>query len=479
MREVPAIEGRVPPHDLDAEAAVLSAALLDSEARDEVLTVLLPEHFYADANREIWQAIVDMTSRGTTVDVVSVATRLRETGKIQVVGGAKYLGMLVDAIPVGASVLTHAKTVWRKWRRRKAIRVLLKLLGHGYSYDIDDDDFIAEVDKLVTEAISSTFTAEGPKRLQDVLVETMHSISEAAEKGAGHDAIPTPIVKLTEATDGGGRPGNLITIAGRPGHGKSTLADQWSVIAATPREVGMHGWVYASSLEMPGRQKGARMLSNASNVSLSELRTGRLLPDQWAALTEAGERLARLPIWIDEKPASPIRIAAEARKIARRAERAGSRLAMVVVDYLQILDLPKSETRERAVADASAAMKRLAGELQCVVVQLAQLNRKVDHEKVPRPTMAHLKESGAIEADSDIIIFTYRPERYLQFKDDPEMRGFAELLLGKQRDGDDGIIECRFDGAHTRFVDAPESVPPPPPGDHWADYERQADAIGI
>lgn len=477
MREVPAIEGRVPPHDLDAEAAVLSAALIDGDARDLALTVLAPEHFYSDANRLIWQAIVDLTSHGTTVDTVSVASRLREVGQIQQVGGASYLGMLVDKIPALANVLTHARKVWSKARRRSTIRALLTLLGEGYGYDTDDEAFLADVDRMITEAISTTFTAEGPKQLRDVLVETMQAVTEAAEKGAGHDAIPTPIAKLTEALDGGGRPGNLITIAGRPGHGKSTLADQWAVLAATPRDVGMHGWVYSSSLEMPGKQKGARMLSNASNVSLSELRTGRLGSDQWSSLAEAAGELARLPIWIDDKPASPVRIAAEARKLARRAERQGSRLAMVVVDYLQILDLPHKETRERAVADASAAMKRLAGELGCVVIQLAQLNRRVDHEKVPRPGMAHLKESGAIEADSDIIIFTYRPERYLQFKDDPEMRGFAELLLGKQRDGDDGIIECRFDGAHTRFVDAPESTPPP--GDHWADYEAQADALGL
>ena len=457
------IHGVVPPHDLDAEAAVVSASLLDADARDEALAILRPEHFYDPALEKVWSAVEDLAARAERVDFVTVAGWLRERGEIQSVGGAQRLAALVDGTPAVIHVGAHAEIVWWRAMRRKAIRSLHELVATGYGRDHTDREWFSLLERTTSAIGGERPRGAGPRHIREHLEEGIREIVTYQETGVT-PAVPFPLEMLTERTGGGMRPGELWTIAGRPGQGKTALADQCAIAAASPRldeagnPSGITGWVYSSSLEMLGSSKALRMVAGQARVEVSSLRVGftdRHIPEEqrdgWTATTAAASALGNLPIYIDDDPATPERICAEARKLARKAERAGSRLALVVVDYLQILDLPASDRRDLAIAHATMAFQRLSKELRCPVLQLAQLNRNVDQRKVPRPFLSDLRESGTIEQDSDAVLFVYRPHYY-----DPDADpAKAEIIVGKQRNGPTGVLECFWDGPQTRFSDDP------------------------
>ncbi|MEM9693316.1 MAG: replicative DNA helicase [Myxococcota bacterium] len=437
--------GLVPPHDLEAEAAVISAALLEPDARDEALRILRPEHFYAESHATVWSALCDLCEAGKPTDVVTVAAWLRERKKIDAIGGAAELGRLVDGTPAVVHVGAYAELVWRKARRRRMIRVLHELVAQGYGGQLSDPDYDGEVGRKLFAVTGERLYGGGPRPLRDHLVRAVEEIRDIGVKGLR--AIPWPIRDLSRHTGGGMRPGELWTVAARPGAGKTSFADQCVAVAAQRHNDGVSGWVLACSLEMTGTEKAMRLLAGESGQALSHLRVGQV---DLEAVKAGASRLAALPIFIDDEPADPARIAIEARRLARRAESMGSRLSLVAVDYLQILELPASERRDLVIGEATRTFKRLAKELGCPVLQVAQLNRKVEERKPPRPVLSDLKSSGAIEQDSDGVIFLYRPSYYDEGAGDE-----TELNIAKQRGGPTGVVVARWDGARTRFLDLP------------------------
>jgi replicative DNA helicase len=453
-REPPPIAGKVPPHDLDAEAAVLSACLLDSGAREEAMGILSAENFYSDANKLIFGAIADLTVVGGAVDIATVGARLRETEQIMRCGGVKYLAKIVDATPAIGNVEAHARIVWSKWKRRRLISACHELLGYGYGSDHDDPGYVDFFDATVSAVLGSGVTADEPRALRDVLADAVRQIETSKEHAP---TVSTGLADLNYILGGGYRPGQLIVVAARPGMGKTAKAVSNLVGAATPCDRGIYGWAYGASLEMDAVELGVRMLASEARADTRRLGLGELPYKSertqqivsWDTLTPAAASLARLPVYLADRAYSFQRIAADARKLARKAKRAGSRLALVVVDYLQIMETKRGERRDLEIQLLTRGLKLLAKELACPVVLLSQLNRDVEKRKPPRPMLSDLRDSGSIEQDADVVLFLYRQEYYEP--DNADARGKADIIVAKQRNGPTGFVEVAYVNESTRF----------------------------
>jgi len=472
-REPPVVAGRVPPQDLDAEAAVLSSCLLDGNALDQVLEILQSEHFYSDANRLIFEGCRALSMEGTPIDIVSVASWLRSREQIQRIGGARYLGDLVDATPAVANVATHARVVKEKWRLRRVIATCQQYAAEGYGDVGVAQEFIDSAEQALYD-IARTPETTTVHLLRDVLTTTFQQLTEAAERGDQITGIPTRYVDLDKKTAGLHR-GDLMIVAARPGMGKTSLVLNMAVNVASPQLVAVPGpgeagygsepsenpgWGVAFfSLEMPKEQVAARMVCSEARVDLGKLRQGRLGPEDWAALTSAASLLSNLPIYVDDSPSlTMLELRAKVRRLKAdyaRQQAAGNNvndLGVVVIDYLQLMQGRKgAASREQEISEISRGLKALAKELDVPVIALSQLNRGVETRggKDKRPMLSDLRESGAIEQDADTIVFIYRDEYYNH--DETSDRGIAELIVAKQRNGPTGTVRTRFVPSFTRF----------------------------
>jgi len=468
-REPPVIAGRVPPHNLDAEAAVLSAVLLDSEALDRVLEILQPEHFYSEPNRLIYEACQQLALASKPVDTLQVAAWLRDREFIQRVD-VTYLGRIVDATPSVANVVHHARIIKEKWRLRRVISVCHKYAAEGYGDVGVPQEFIDSAEQELYD-IARTPEGSSTHKLKDVLTTTFQQVTAAAERGDRITGVPTKYVDLDRKT-AGLHQGDLMIIAARPGMGKTAFVLNIAVNVATPMQITVPGpgdegygdatekpgWgVAVFSLEMPKEQVAARMVCAEARVDLGRWRQGFLNQDDWAHLTSAASLLATLPIWIDDTPAIGI---LELRAKVRRLKAEYSRLhgpdspglGLVVVDYLQLMSGRKgAQNREQEISEISRGLKQLAKELSVPVIALSQLNRGVETRggKDKRPLLSDLRESGAIEQDADTIIFIYRDEYYN--RDSTSDRGIAEIIISKQRNGPTGTVRTRFISSCTKF----------------------------
>lgn len=470
-REPPILSGRVPPNDLQAEAAVLSSCLLANDALDRVLEILEPEHFYSDNHRLVYEACRSLSIDGAPIDIVSVASWLRNRELIQRAGGAKYLGELVDATPAVANVATHARTVKEKWRLRRLIAVCQKYAGQGYGEVPVAQEFIDEAEQEIYD-IARTPESSTVFPLKDVLTITFKKLSEAAERGDQITGVPTKFVDLDKKT-AGLHAGDLMIIAARPGMGKTSFVLNIAVNVAMPQLIATPGpgddgygaqqsekpgyGVAVFSLEMPKEQVAQRMVCAEARVDVGKMRQGYLNQEDWANLTSAAAVLANLPIWIDDTPGLGL---LELRSKVRRLKAEYSRqrgpddpgLGLVVIDYLQLMSGRKGVTsREQEISEISRGLKQLAKELSVPVIALSQLNRGVETRagKDKRPMLSDLRESGAIEQDADTIIFIYRDEYYN--KETTNERGVSEIIIAKQRNGPTGTVRTRFVSSYTRF----------------------------
>jgi len=461
----PPVAGRPPPHDLDAEAAVLSAAMLDRDALGVALETLRPEHFYSDANARIFQACQALAGRSDPVDIVSVASWLRDRDWLPKVGGSPYLGQLADATPNTGHVAAHAKVVLGKWQRRQVIATAQRVAAEGYG-DVGSD---AEYAKGAAEAFDS-LAHEGAQKKQLTpltvpLQKAFTRITAAAARGDRILGIPTGYDRL-DGKIAGLNDGDLIIVAARPGMGKTSFVLNIATNVASPREVtatdrsAQHepGFgVCVFSLEMPEEQLATRMACSEGRVDLGRLRNGLLQSSDWSRLTEAGRYLATLPVWIDDTPAITVQ---EIRSKVRRHQaffdreatdtEPARRVGLVIVDYLQLMS-GDADSREQEISGISRGLKGLAKELKVPVIALSQLNRSVETRttKDKRPQLSDLRESGAIEQDADTIIFIYRDDYYNPETSD--LRGIAELIIAKQRNGPTGKVLVRFASSCTRF----------------------------
>ncbi len=465
------VAGRVPPHDLDSEAATISAALLAPlDVIDQVRDILAREQFYSDANGLIWEAIVDLHTTKQKVDIVSVASWLRDREKLAQIGGASYLAQLADATPAVAHVMQHARAVLEKWRLRTLIAECQITAGDGYG-PVEDvqrylDDHSARVHDVATKASGDPMLPLGHG-----LTAKLEGDWRACNDGRGMMGISTGL-KAFDHKIAGLHPGGLYIIAGRPGMGKTALACGMAVAITAPPDAAESLFLQPAeygvavfSLEMPRDDLQIRFTCTEALVNLGAYRAGQLDPDGWRRVFEASTFLSPLPIWIDDTPRNTLpKMRAKLRKMVAAWCREGKpatagrgvtterKLGAIIIDYLQLVDGEQhGRSREEEVAHVSRELKALAKDFKVPVIALAQLNRAVEtrNTKDKRPQMSDLRDSGGIEQDADLIVFVYRDEYYNP--GNTERRGIAELIIAKQRNGPTGKVLVRFDGQYTRF----------------------------
>jgi replicative DNA helicase len=457
---------------LDAEGAVLSAVLLAPEAFDLIQEFVRPEHFYADANRRILEAVFDLNTTGRAVDMVSVAGWLRDRGLLTQVGGTAYIAQLTDATPAIAHVEQHAKTIREKWRLRQLIQTCQRFAAEGFGECSDVQGFIDRAEQAVFDIAR---TAEGSSivPVKAAIRGAFEILSAAAKRGGGITGYPTGFTKLDKLTSGF-HPGDLYIVAARPGMGKTSFVLNLAVNIARPRRVAVGATpdqfgeasveepgfgVAFFSLEMPREQLAARLLSSEARVDVSKIRGGNVQREDWNKLTEAAARLNRMPIWIDDTPGlTLLDLRAKIRRLQADLERgsgevqSAKKIGMIAIDYLQLMQGRKdAQSREQEISELSRGLKQFAKEMGVPVLALSQLNRSVEtrNAKDKRPQLSDLRESGAIEQDADCIMFIYRDDYY--FKEESVDKGVAEVIIAKQRNGPTDTIRTRFTHSYTRF----------------------------
>jgi len=480
-RELLPIEGRVPPHDLDAEAAVLSAVMLDGQALDRVLEFLKPEHFYSEAHRRVFESCIELHRVGQPVDVVQVGSWLKSRDRLAQVGGMPYLTELLNAAPAVANVAAYGRTIHEKSRVRQLIMTCQRVAAEGYIDYGEAQAFIDGAEQAVYE-IARTPESSSVERLLDVMKKSFKQLTDAMQRGDRITGVSTGFDRYDRLT-AGLHEGDLTIVAARPGMGKTSFVLNVAVNVASPkgREAATdpsQRWedpgvgVVVFSLEMPREQIANRMVCCEGKVDVGKVRQGFLNQQDWNRLTQSASFLGGLPIWIDDTPALGIlELRAKVRRLQAEFDRVDEtgrkvkKIGLVIVDYLQLMKGRDGvNSREQEISEISRGLKALAKELKVPVVALSQLNRAVEtrSEKSKRPQLSDLRESGAIEQDADNICFIYRDDYYN--KEASTEPNIAELIIAKQRNGPTGTVKVRFDREYTRFdnlaegeyVDSPE-----------------------
>jgi len=432
---------RVPPQNLEAERSVLGGMLLDNQAIHQVLETLDGDDFYSSAHKRIFQSIIDLTDRNEPADLITLSSLLKDRSQLDAVGGAAYVGSLVDAVPSAANISYYSKIVKEKSVLRKLISATTGILSRTYEDATDIDGIIDEAEYAIFQ-ISENKIRQSFSPIREIIKDSFRTIERLFEKKSLITGVSTGFEELDRMTSGFQR-SDLIIIAGRPSMGKTAFALNIAQHASIEMDVP----VAVFSLEMSKEQLAMRMLSSEARVDAQRLRKGFLGETDWPRLTTAAGSLSEAKLFIDDTAAiTVLEMKAKARRL--KAERG---LGLVVLDYLQLMrGRDQSPSREQEISEISRSLKALAKELNVPVVALSQLNRQVEARSDRRPQMADLRESGAIEQDADVILFIYRDEVYNRSEDNPE-KGIAEIIIGKQRNGPTGKIKLAFLKEFTRF----------------------------
>ncbi len=439
------MEGRVPPHSLEAEGSLLGAILLDQGVLDEVESLLpVPEAFYAEAHRKIYAAIQALRARGAPVDLVTLTEELSRRGELEEVGGVSYLLGLSESTPTAAFAEHYARIVAEKWTLRRLIQAAGEAMRMAYEEEGSLEEILDRAGKALLE-VALVHKAQA-RPLRELVHETFEHVEALLQHKGEVGGVRTGFREL-DALVGALAPGSLNIIAARPAMGKTAFALSIAAHVALKQGVG----VGIFSLEMPAPQLVLRMLCSEARVDMNRVRLGALSERDFNRLVDAASRLAEAPIYIDDTPELTLM---ELRTRARRLK-ARQGIGLLIVDYLQLMSGPTREgrgveNRQQEIAAISRGLKALARELDIPVVALSQLSRAVESRPNKRPLLSDLRESGSIEQDADLVMFIYREEYYNPHS---EKRGIAEILVGKQRNGPTGVVELQYHAAHVRFND--------------------------
>jgi len=436
---------RRPPYSEDAEQAVLSAMLMDQDAVMRAVERIDDTMFYAERNRRIYRAMVAITERGGVIDPLTLADELGRRGELEASGGKEYIGLLVDAVPTAANIEYHAEIVKEKALLRRLIEVSTTVVQEAFEGKQTAADLLDEAESRIFQ-VAQQRTREGFTRIKELLWPTMERIEALQRGGQTVTGVPTGFNDLDEMTSGF-QPADLVIVAARPSMGKTAFTLNIAQHAAIEKNVP----VAFFSLEMSKEQLVQRMLTAEARIDAQRLRKGMLRDDDFPRLARAAGILSSAPVWIDDTPGISI---LEMRSKARRLK-ADNGVGMVIVDYLQLMVGPTSESRQQEVSQISRGLKALAKELNVPVVALSQLSRAPEQRTGDnkRPQLSDLRESGAIEQDADLIMFLYRQEYYdgPVDKDGNSLEGKAEVIVAKQRNGPIGIANLFFHKNFTRF----------------------------
>jgi replicative DNA helicase len=436
--EAPAHE-RTLPHNAEAERTVLGAILVDSAAFNSAAEVLTRDDFYREGHRRIFDAMAALAEKSQSIDVVALKDELVRAGALEAVGGAPYLGALVEGVPRITNVEQWSRIIKEKAVLRSLIHAGNRIVHSCFEADLDAAVLLDQAEKAIFE-IAEHRQRQGFVGIREVVKQSFRTIDQLSQSKELVTGLPTGFVDLDERTTGLQR-GDLIIVAARPAMGKTSFCLN---IAQNAAQRGGET-VGVFSLEMSKEQLVLRMLCAEARVDAHKLRTGHLQEKDWARLANAYATLSNAKIFIDDSPVlTPLEIRAKSRRL--KAEHG---LALVVVDYLQLCSgAGRFENRQLEIASISRSMKALAKELDIPVVALSQLSRAPEARSDKRPELSDLRESGSLEQDADVVMFIYREEEY---KPSDENRGIAEILVKKQRNGPTGTLKLAFIREFTRF----------------------------
>ena len=443
IAELPAREDfeRTPPHDIAAEQCVLGGMLLSKDAISDVLEVIRPGDHYRPAHQIVHEVVLDLYARGEPADAITVAAELTKRGDIGKVGGAPYLHTLIASVPTAANAGYYARIVRERAIQRRLVEVGTRIVQFGYAGDADADELVdraqAEVYGVTERRVSDDY-----RPLADIMNETLLEIEAIGSRGGLLTGVPTGFADLDALTNGL-HPGQMIVIAARPALGKSTMALDFARAASIRH--GLTSVIF--SLEMSRNEITMRLLSAEARVALHSMRTGQMSDDDWTRLARRMSEVATAPMFIDDSPnMSMMEIRAKCRRLKQQHD-----LRLVIVDYLQLMTSPKKvENRQQEVSELSRSLKLLAKELDVPVVAVAQLNRGPEQRGDKRPLLSDLRESGAIEQDSDVVILLHREDVYER---ESPRAGEADFIIAKHRNGPTTTVTVAFQGHYSRFVD--------------------------
>jgi replicative DNA helicase len=435
---------RRPPYSEEAETAVLGAMLMDQDAILRATEHVDDTMFYREGNRRIFRAMVAIVERGEVVDPLLLADELARRGDLEVAGGKDYIAFLVDAVPTSANVEYHARIVKEKALQRRLIETCTALITQAYEGRSTAADLLDEAEQRVFQ-VSQQRGMQGFVRIKELMWPTMERIEALQRGGKTITGVPSGFTDLDEMTSGF-QNADLIILAARPSMGKSSLVLNIAQFAAIEK----HTPVAVFSLEMSKESLLQRMLTSEARVDAQRLRKGMLRDEDFTRMARAAGTLSAAPIWIDDTSGISL---LEIRSKARRL-RADAKIELVIIDYLQLIAGPSSESRQQEISLISRSLKALAKELNVPVIALSQLSRAPEQRAGDhRPQLSDLRESGAIEQDADVVMFIYRQEVYdgPTDKDGNSLEGRAEVIVGKQRNGPIGFVNLFFHKSYTRF----------------------------
>jgi replicative DNA helicase len=441
---------KVPPHSAEAERSVLGGLMLDNEAWDSIADRVTEEDFYRRDHRLIFRAVRVLAERSQPFDVVTLSEWLEQSRQLDEAGGLAYLGELVRNTPSAANIRAYADIVRERSVLRQLIGVGTEIVDSAFEpAGRDSRSLLDEAEQRVFEIAERTARHRTSIRpIKDLLVRAVDRIDMLFQLDNPITGLPTGFTDFDRMT-AGLQSADLVVLAGRPSMGKTALATNIAehVVIKSAKPVVMF------SMEMPGEQLAMRMMSSLARIDQHKVRTGRLDDEDWPRLTSAVSLLADAPLFIDDTPAlNPTELRARCRRVRREHKDLG----LVVIDYLQLMQVPGAkENRAMEISEVSRSLKALAKELDAPVIALSQLNRGLEQRPDKRPRMADLRESGAIEQDADVIVFIYRDEVYNSESPD---KGKAEIIIAKQRNGPIGTVDLTFLGQYTRFENYADEV---------------------
>jgi len=438
---------RVPPHNLHAEQAVLASVLLNNDHMNDVAEILRPDDFYHGAHRALYEAMMGLFESGRPIDQLTLSAAIHDKGAEQQIGGLEYLAEIVSNVPISANAVEYATIVREKSILRKTIAAAQEISTSAFQGVESLREFLDQTEEKIF-AISGEDIKPKYFSMKEIALAAFTDIETAYNQKKRITGVPSGFKDLDEIT-AGFQKSNMVVVAARPAMGKTSLCLNIAVNAAKRHKIP----VAIFSLEMSRQELAMRIICSEARVNFQKVRTGQIRQEDMDRLIDTVDKLYNIPIYTDDSGMlSVLDLRARARRLKRDKD-----IGLIIVDYLQLMrgssSKSSSDNRVQEVSEISRGMKALAKELDIPVIAISQLNRGVENRNDKRPQMADLKESGAIEQDSDLILFVYREEMYSRDKTPQEEKGVAEIIVGKNRSGPMRDIKLAFISQFTRFED--------------------------
>ncbi|MDR3491713.1 MAG: replicative DNA helicase [Gammaproteobacteria bacterium] len=433
---------KVPPHSIEAEQSVLGGLMIDNRAWDTIADRVRENDFYRYDHRLIYRVMGKLSAQNKPLDVLTVAESLREINELENAGGEVSLFELANNTPSAANISAYADIVRERSVMRQLIAAANEIANNAFNpLGRTSAELLDVAERHVFAITEQGARVGGPLNVKEYLAKTMDRIDELFQSKNPITGVPTGYHDF-DAMTSGLQPSDLIIVAGRPSMGKTTLA----MNIAEHVVIKSQAPVLIFSMEMPGEAIVMRLLSSLCRIDQLRIRTGKLEDEDWPRISSTVSMLSEAPLFIDDTPAlSPVELRARARRLTKEH----GQLGLIVIDYLQLMQVPgNNENRTAEISEISRSLKSLAKELKVPVIALSQLNRGLEQRADKRPVMSDLRESGAIEQDADLIVFIYRDEVYNENSPD---KGTAEIIIAKQRNGPIGKTRLTFLGQYTCF----------------------------